>query len=89
MFVEIIYGYITNSLGLISDAAHMCFDCTALLIGLVASYISKLEVAQGYSYGLNRIEVLSGFFNGIFLVFVAFQVFCESVDRILEPETIN
>ena len=43
MFVEIIYGYLTNSLGLISDAAHMCFDCTALLVGLVASYIAKLD----------------------------------------------
>lgn len=42
MFIEIIYGYLTNSLGLISDAAHMAFDCIALLIGLIASYISKM-----------------------------------------------
>jgi zinc transporter 5/7 len=89
MFVEIIYGYLTNSLGLISDAAHMCFDCTALLIGLIASYISKLEIEEGYSYGLGRIEVLSGFFNAIFLIFVAFKVFCESIDRIFEPEAIE
>ena len=40
MFVELLYGYYTNSLGLISDAFHMLFDCTALLIGLVAAYIS-------------------------------------------------
>jgi len=52
MFVEVIYGYLTNSLGLISDAAHMAFDCTALLIGLIASYISKLNTDQTYGYGL-------------------------------------
>jgi len=34
-FVELIYGIITNSLGLISDAFHMFFDCTGLLAGLV------------------------------------------------------
>jgi len=42
MFVELGYGYFTGSLGLISDAYHMLFDCIALLIGLVASYIAQL-----------------------------------------------
>ena len=35
-FVELFYGIITNSLGLISDACHMFFDCTGLLFGLVS-----------------------------------------------------
>ena len=35
-FVELIYGVITNSLGLISDSFHMFFDCTGLLAGLVS-----------------------------------------------------
>lgn len=52
MFVEIIYGYLTNSLGLISDAAHMAFDCTALLIGLIASYIAKMEKLPDYNFGI-------------------------------------
>ena len=34
-FVELFYGIVTNSLGLISDACHMFFDCTGLLFGLV------------------------------------------------------
>ena len=38
MLVELVYGLLTNSLGLISDAAHMLFDCSALAIGLWASY---------------------------------------------------
>ena len=42
MFVELIYGYLSNSLGLISDSFHMLFDCMALFIGLCASYIAKL-----------------------------------------------
>jgi predicted house-cleaning NTP pyrophosphatase (Maf/HAM1 superfamily) len=42
MFVELIYGYMSNSLGLISDSFHMLFDCMALFIGLCASYIAKL-----------------------------------------------
>jgi zinc transporter 5/7 len=40
MFVELLYGYLSNSLGLISDSFHMLFDCMALFIGLCASYIA-------------------------------------------------
>jgi zinc transporter 5/7 len=44
MFVELIYGYMSNSLGLITDSFHMLFDCMALFIGLCASYIAKMGV---------------------------------------------
>ncbi|KAI3879280.1 hypothetical protein MKW92_015740 [Papaver armeniacum] len=42
MVVEFVAGFMSNSLGLISDACHMLFDCAALAIGLYASYISRL-----------------------------------------------
>ena len=89
MVVEALYGYWSNSLGLMSDAAHMCFDSTALGIGLYASYVSKFPPDEEYSYGYLRYEVLSGLINGIFLVFVGFSVFVESIERIMEPPEIN
>jgi zinc transporter 5/7 len=89
MVVEALYGYWSNSLGLMSDAAHMCFDATALAIGLYASYVSKFPPDEDYSYGYLRYEVLSGLINGIFLVFVGFSVFVESIERIMEPPEIN
>jgi hypothetical protein len=51
MFVEAAYGLWTNSLGLISDAGHMLFDCAALGIGLYASYISTIQEDSVYTYG--------------------------------------
>lgn len=89
MFVELIYGYISNSLGLISDSFHMLFDCMALFIGLCASYIAKMKADKQYTYGFIRVETLSGLFNGIFLIFIAFNVFCESIERIYEPQSIE
>lgn len=86
MFVELLYGYLSGSLGLISDAFHMLFDCVALFIGLVASYISQLkDIDKLYTYGYGRIETISGLFNGIFLIFISYNIFCESVERIFEP----
>jgi zinc transporter 5/7 len=50
-FVELFYGMWTNSLGLISDAFHMFFDCTALLAGLVAAIVSRWPANEKFSFG--------------------------------------
>lgn len=89
MFVELIYGIISNSLGLVSDAGHMLFDCIALAIGLLATYMAKVNPPSNYTYGYGRIETLSGFANGIFLLFIGFFVLTEGVARLFEQPTIR
>ena len=88
-FVELLYGVWSNSLGLISDSFHMFFDCTALLAGLAASVISKWRSNDAFSYGYVRAEVLAGFVNGLFLIFTAFFIFSEGVERALEPPDVH
>jgi len=87
--VELTYGVWTNSLGLISDGFHMLFDCTALLVGLYASLMSRLKPTRLFSYGYNHVEVLSGFVNGLFLVVIACFVFSEAIERLLDPPHIS
>eukprot|EP00741_Cyanophora_paradoxa_P013658 tig00020704_g13187.t1 len=89
MFVELIYGVITNSLGLISDSFHMAFDCSALVIGLYASYVSRKRPNATYTYGYGRFEVLGGFVNAVFLVFIAFFIGVEAIERVMEPPEIS
>ncbi|ELU06402.1 hypothetical protein CAPTEDRAFT_112400 [Capitella teleta] len=88
-FVELSYGVWTNCLGLISDSFHMFFDCTALLAGLAASVISKWKANEKFSYGYVRCEVLAGFCNGLFLLFIAFFIFSEAVERFFEPPEVK
>ncbi|BFY99378.1 hypothetical protein BsWGS_02418 [Bradybaena similaris] len=88
-FVELLYGIWTNSLGLISDSFHMFFDCTALLAGLAASVISRWRATETFSYGYVRAEILAGFVNGLFLLFIAFFIFSEAVERAVEPPEVK
>jgi len=88
-FVELIYGVWTNSLGLISDSFHMFFDCTGLLAGLVATVITKWKSNDKYTYGYVRAEVLAGFINGLFLLFISFFIFSEAVERLVEPPEVK
>lgn len=88
-FVELTYGIWTNSLGLISDSFHMFFDCTGLLAGLAASVITKWRANERFSYGYVRAEVLAGFVNGLFLLFIAFFIMSEAVERAIEPPEVK
>lgn len=40
-----------------------------------------------FRYG--RVEILSGFVNGLFLMVIAFFVFVESLSRLIDPPNIN
>lgn len=77
MGVQMAYGVITNSLGLISDgeqrnastalmstAIHMLFDCLGLAVGLWASVAATWKPDGQYTFGYARVETLSGFANG-------------------------
>ncbi|XP_063858274.1 zinc transporter 7-like [Scylla paramamosain] len=88
-FVELIYGVWTNSLGLISDAFHMFFDCSGLLVGLAAKVITKWRANERFTYGYVRAEILGGFINGLLLLFVSFFIFAESVERLIEPPEVK
>jgi len=88
-FVELVYGVWTNSLGLISDSFHMFFDCTGLLAGLFATVITKWRANDKFSYGYVRAEVLAGFVNGLFLLFIAFFILSEAVERLVEPPEVK
>lgn len=67
----------------------MFFDCTGLLAGLAASVITKWKANEKYSYGYVRAEVLAGFVNSLFLLFIAFFIMSESVERLIEPPEVN
>jgi len=68
MVVQAVYGFLTDSLGLLSDSIHMFFDCLALGVGLFAAVASKWPPSERFPYGFGKIESLSGFGNGVFLM---------------------
>ncbi|KAJ9675414.1 hypothetical protein PVL29_024368 [Vitis rotundifolia] len=89
MVVEFVFGFMSNSLGLISDACHILFDCSALAIELYASYISRLPANSQFNYGHGRFEVFFRYMNAVFLVLAGALIVLESFERILEPYEIS
>jgi zinc transporter 5/7 len=46
----------------------MFFDCLALGVGLFAAIAAKWPQSERFPYGFGKIESLSGFGNGVFLM---------------------
>lgn len=78
-----------KGLGLLSDGIHMLFDCSALVMGLLAAIISQWKPTRIYSYGFARVEVLAGFINGLFLVVISIFIFIEAIERLIETPEIK
>jgi cobalt-zinc-cadmium efflux system protein len=85
MIVELIGGYLTNSMALLSDAGHMFTHAFALIIGLAAIIIARKPPCHHQTFGLYRAEVLAAFINGLFLIVVVGLIVYEAILRLLHP----
>lgn len=89
LLVEVAGGIITGSLALLSDAAHMFTDVTALVIALLAVRVGKRAVDDRRTYGYQRFEILASAFNALLLFAVAGYILFEAWERFREPPPVN
>lgn len=89
MLLQGVYGYLSNSLGLLSDTVHMFFDCLGLIIGLFAAIASKWPATPDKPYGWGKLNTLAGFGNGIFLMLVSVEFVWEAIEGMLEGRELR
>lgn len=89
LIIEVIAGFITQSLALLSDAAHMFTDAAALAIALVAIKIGKLPADDKRTFGYQRFEILAALFNASMLFVVAMYILYEAYQRFSHPPEIQ
>ncbi|OUZ11093.1 cation transporter [Aeromicrobium sp. PE09-221] len=81
--VELVFGLMSNSLALISDAGHMSADVVALGAALVATRIAtRLDTTGRKTYGSYRAEVFASGFTVLIMLGVAAYVVIEAISRI-------
>ncbi len=87
--IEVIFGFLSNSMALVSDAGHNFSDVVALVFSWIAIALSERKPTMKFTYGLRRSTILAALFNTILLlVAVAFLLY-ETVERIGSDETIK
>ncbi|HWT73089.1 MAG TPA: CDF family Co(II)/Ni(II) efflux transporter DmeF [Oxalicibacterium sp.] len=90
MVIEIVGGYLLNSMALLADGWHMSSHALALGLSLLAySFSRKLANDPRFSFGTWKIEVLAGYTSAILLLFVAGLMAYQSVERLIAPSAIH
>lgn len=84
-FVELFYGWLTHSLGLIGDGVHMFFDSSVIFANLVVMFITTLPKTPHFTFGYNRAEAMAGFVNSLLLVFSALSILVGALERFVHP----
>ena len=75
MLLEIVAGYIFNSVALLADGIHMATHALAFGIAYMAYYFAKRwSKERSFTFGTWKIEVLGAYTSGILLFFVSFLV---------------
>lgn len=88
LVAEVVGAFWTNSLALLSDAAHMGTDVIALAISLVAVRLSRRPPDAKRTYGYARMEAIGAVVNGGLLFLVAGYILWEAVHRFQEPPAV-
>jgi cobalt-zinc-cadmium efflux system protein len=86
---EMVGGFLSNSLALLSDAGHMVTDALAIALGLVATRISRKPADRKATFGYQRVGLVAALINGLSLLIIAILIFHESYQRFLKPPAVD
>ncbi len=89
LLTELVGGYLTGSLALLSDAVHMLTDISALCLGLLTLWISRRPASSAKSYGYLRAEILGASLNGLFLWVLVVYIWIEAAQRLRHPHPVS
>jgi len=87
--VQLIGGFISNSLSLLSDALHNLGDSSAIFIAFLAGKKSRKKPDKKNTFGYQRVEILAALFNAIVLIAICIFLFFEAYKRFAHPEPIK
>jgi cobalt-zinc-cadmium efflux system protein len=87
--VEFGGGFLSGSISLVSDAAHVLTDVIAIGLSLFAVTLATRSHSGIMTFGYHRAEVLAALANGITLVLLSAWILYEAFQRVLVPRQID
>jgi cobalt-zinc-cadmium efflux system protein len=87
--LEIVGGFWTNSLAILSDALHDLGDSIALLASWLFERGARKSPDTSRTFGYQRLSLFSALFSAMVLVGGSIIIISQAIPRILHPQTVN
>ncbi len=87
--VEIIGGFLTNSMAILSDALHDLGDSLSLAMSWYLENYSQKRADKDFSYGYARFSLLGALINSIVLILGSIFILTKVIPRIFAPQAVR
>lgn len=87
--VELVGGYLTNSIAITSDAIHDLGDSVSLGLALYLQKVSKKDADRQFTFGYRRISLVGALINALVLALGSTYILTESVARLSNPQEVH
>lgn len=84
--IKFFAGIISNSIAITADAFNNLSDAGSSVVTLVGFKLSEKKPDPKHPYGYGRIEYISGLVVSAVILFMAFEMFKDSILKIIHPE---
>ena len=89
MIIEVIGGYLANSIAIMSDAAHLLSDLLGFIISIISIYISRKVAKNDMSYGYHRAEIIGALVSIVLVWALTIWLLYEATLRIINTSQVN
>lgn len=86
--IELVGGFFSNSVAIMSDALHDLGDCLAILLAWILAKMSGTKRTEKFSYGHQRFSLIGAFANALILIIGSVFILTETIPRLLNPEPV-
>lgn len=87
--IEIIGGFLTNSMAILSDALHDLGDSISLALSWYLENFSQKKSDKKFSYGYARFSLLGALINSVVLILGSIFILTKVIPRLLNPESVH
>jgi cobalt-zinc-cadmium efflux system protein len=85
VIVEAVFGVLSNSLALLTDAGHNLSDVLGLLLAWGAATLAKKRPSARRTYGYSRATIIASLFSGLLLMGAVGAIGWEAINRLVLP----
>ncbi len=89
VIVEAIFGFIYDSMGLLSDAGHNLSDVFALILSMVAFKLMSKKPDERHTYGYRKFSIQASLLNALLLFAAVGVILFESIDKLVHPTPVD
>lgn len=89
MVLQAFGGWLTGSLALVADSAHMAMDAGGVLLALGASYVAARPAGERSTFGYHRAEVVAALANAVVLLGLGGVLLYVGISRLVDPGEVD